>query len=141
MSNVLAGIGRGQLEVIDERIAKRRANFDFYYNNLNHLKGISFLHEKKPFFSNRWLTTIIVDPTKNKGIAREDINRALEMDKIETRPLWKPMHLQPIFESCPSYTNGVSEKLFNYGLCLPSGSNMSNKDLDRVLFQINKILA
>src|SRR5450759_2948799 len=134
MSNVLAGIGRGQLEVIAERVAKRRSIFEFYFKNLNHLKGISFLKEIQPSFSNRWLTTIIVDPKKTGGISCEDIHRALEMDNIETRPLWKPMHLQPIFKNCPSYTNGVSEKLFNFGLCLPSGSNMSDQDLDRVLF-------
>ena len=141
MSNVLAGIGRGQLEVIEERIAKRRSNFEFYFKNLNQFKGVSFLQEKQPFFSNRWLTTLIVDPTKTKGVSCEDIHRALEKDNIETRPLWKPMHLQPIFKNCPSYTNGVSEKLFNFGLCLPSGSNMSDQDLDRVLFQINQVFA
>src|SRR5450759_1138522 len=105
MSNVLAGIGRGQLEVIAERVAKRRSIFEFYFKNLNHLKGISFLKEIQPAFSNRWLTTIIVDPKKTGGISCEDIHRALEMDNIETRPLWKPMHLQPIFKNCPSYTN------------------------------------
>lgn len=141
MSNVLAGIGRGQLEVIEDRIAKRRSNFEFYRENLNHLKGVSFLQEKQPFYSNRWLTTIIVDPTKTRGISCEDIHRVLEKDKIETRPLWKPMHLQPIFKNCPSYTNGVSERLFKFGLCLPSGSNMSDQDLDRVLHQINQVFA
>jgi dTDP-4-amino-4,6-dideoxygalactose transaminase len=141
MSNVLAGIGRGQLEVINERIAKRRSNFEFYRENLNQLKGVSFLHEKQPFYSNRWLTTIIVDPTKTRGISCEDIHRILEKDKIETRPLWKPMHLQPIFKNCPAYINGVSERLFKFGLCLPSGSNMSEQDLNRVLLQINKVFA
>lgn len=141
MSNVLAGIGRGQLEVIAERVAKRRSIFEFYFNNLNHLKGISFLKEIQPSFSNRWLTTIIVDPEKTGGISCDDIHRALEMDNIETRPLWKPMHLQPIFEKYPSYTNGVSERLFNFGLCLPSGSNMSNEDLDRVMLNLVEILA
>jgi len=139
LSNVLAGIGRGQFEVIEERVAKRRSNFDFYFNNLNHLRGVSFLVEKQPLFSNRWLTTIIVDPLKTNGILCKDIQRALEKDNIETRPLWKPMHLQPIFKDCPSYVNGVSEKLFNSGLCLPSGSNMTNQDLDRILFQIIKV--
>lgn len=141
MSNILAGIGRGQLEVIEERVAKRRSNFEFYLKNLNHLKGVSFLQVKQPFFSNRWLTTIVVDPEKTGGISREDIHRALEKDNIETRPLWKPMHLQPIFRNFPSYTNGVSEKLFNLGLCLPSGSNMSEEDLDRILLQINQVFA
>jgi len=141
MSNVLAGIGRGQLKVIEERVAKRRSNFEFYLKNLSHLKGVSFLQVKQPFFSNRWLTTIIVDPEKTGGISREDIHRALEKDNIETRPLWKPMHLQPIFKNCPSYKNGVSERLFNFGLCLPSGSNMTEQELERVLLQINQVFA
>ena len=136
MSNVLAGIGRGQLEVIGERIAQRRSNFEFYFNGLNHLKNVTFLHESSPSFSNRWLTTIIVDPTETKGITCEDIFKTLEKDNIETRPLWKPMHLQPIFRNCPSYTNGISERLFNFGLCLPSGSNLTQQDLKRVLLQI-----
>jgi dTDP-4-amino-4,6-dideoxygalactose transaminase len=141
MSNVLAGIGRGQLKVVEERVAKRRSNFEFYLKNLSHLKGISFLQVKQPFFSNRWLTTIIVNPEKTGGISHEDIHWALEKDNIETRPLWKPMHLQPIFRNCPSYKNGISEKLFNFGLCLPSGSNLSDQDLDRVILQINRVFA
>lgn len=139
MSNVLAGIGRGQLEVIGERIAQRRSNFEFYFNNLKKHKSIGFLDEKQFCFSNRWLTTIVVDPIISGGISIEKIQYKLEKENIETRPLWKPMHLQPIFKDCPSYTNGVSEKLFNSGLCLPSGSNMSEQDLDRVLFQINQV--
>jgi dTDP-4-amino-4,6-dideoxygalactose transaminase len=141
MSNVLAGIGRGQLEVIRERIEKRRSNFEFYYSNLNKLEGISFLLEKQPFFTNRWLTTILVDPTKTKGISRENIRLALEKENIETRPLWKPMHLQPIFANCPSYINRVSEQLFSLGLCLPSGSNLSDEDLNRVCYEIKQLFA
>lgn len=141
MSNVLAGIGRGQLEVIEDRIAKRRSNYDFYYKKLKHLHGISFLQEGETSFSNRWLTTIIIDPLKTKGISYKDIQLALEKENIETRPLWKPMHLQPIFKDCPSYINGISEKLFKYGLCLPSGSNMNENDLERVLLAINKVFA
>lgn len=139
MSNVLAGIGRGQLEVIEERVEKRRSNFDFYFRNLKHLKGITFLEEKKPLFSNRWLTTIIVDPIKTGGLSCKVIQEELNKDNIETRPLWKPMHLQPVFIGYPAYSNGVSEKLFNLGLCLPSGSNMRIEDLDRVLDQINQV--
>lgn len=139
MSNVLAGIGRGQLQVIEERIAKRRSNNEFYSKNLSHIKGITFLREEQSSFSNRWLTTIIIDPTKTNDISCKIIQQALEKDNIETRPLWKPMHLQPIFENCPSYANGVSEKLFNLGLCLPSGSNLSEQDLERIVFQINKV--
>lgn len=141
MSNVLAGIGRGQLEVIEERVAKRRSNFEFYLNNLGKLEGISFLHEKQSFHTNRWLTTILVDPTKASGISRESIRLALVKENIETRPLWKPMHLQPIFANCPSYINGVSEQLFSLGLCLPSGSNLNEKDLNRVIYKINQLWA
>jgi dTDP-4-amino-4,6-dideoxygalactose transaminase len=141
MSNVLAGIGRGQLEVIEERVSQRRAIFDFYFKNMSHIKGVSFVKENVTAFTNRWLTTIIVDPKKTNGISCDDLHKALESDNIETRPLWKPMHLQPIFANCKAYTNGVSEKLFKFGLCLPSGSNMNEMDLKRILFQINKVLA
>jgi dTDP-4-amino-4,6-dideoxygalactose transaminase len=141
MSNILAGIGRGQLEVVEERVAQRRSNYDFYFKHLKNLDGITFLPEKHLTFSNRWLTTILVDPTKSNGISCQDIHRVLDEDNIETRPLWKPMHLQPIFKTCPSYLNGVSERLFNSGLCLPSGSNLSEQDLDRILFQINRVFA
>lgn len=141
MSNVLAGIGRGQLEVIEERIQKRRSNFDFYNRNLGKTNGISFLPEIASSFSNRWLTTMLVDPAKTNGISCEVIRKAMEAENIETRPLWKPMHLQPVFEKCPSYSNGVSERLFNLGLCLPSGSNMSDQDLDRILYNLKKVLS
>lgn len=139
LSNILAGVGRGQLEIIDKRVEKRRSNFEFYFNHLNKLEGISFILEKQPFFTNRWLTTILVDPTKTKGISRENIRLALEKENIESRPLWKPMHLQPVFANYPSYTNGVSEQLFNKGLCLPSGSNLSEEDLNRVIYQIKQL--
>lgn len=141
MSNVLAGIGRGQLEVIEERVEKRRSNYEYYFSNLNKMDGVTFLETRPSFFSNRWLTTIIIDPTRTDGVTREDVRKTLEIDNIETRPLWKPMHLQPIFKNCPSYVNGISEKLFDLGLCLPSGSNMSLQDLDRVIFQLKKVLS
>ena len=139
MSNVLAGIGRGQLKVIDDRVAKRRANFEFYRENLNDLKGISFLTEREPAFSNRWLTTVLVDPAKTGNITRDDIRLELEKHNIESRPLWKPMHLQPVFKDYPSYIDGVSESLFNLGLCLPSGSNLHKKDLQRVVREIKHL--
>jgi dTDP-4-amino-4,6-dideoxygalactose transaminase len=141
LSNVLAGIGRGQLEVVKNRISKRRSNFEFYVRNLSHIKGLRFLYEKPSSFSNRWLTTIIVDPVISGGITREIIHEALDMKNIETRPLWKPMHLQPVFEKCPSYVNNVSENLFNNGLCLPSGSNLSQEDLDRVVTNIKRVFS
>lgn len=140
MSNVLAGIGRGQLEVIDQRVEQRRENFLFYKKNLQDFEGISFLDEPdKSYYSNRWLTTILVDPIKT-GKTRENIRTALAKENIEARPLWKPMHLQPVFSSCPAYVNGTSEKLFSEGLCLPSGTNMTDEDRYRVLNALNNIL-
>ena len=140
MSNILAGIGRGQLEVINERVAARRSNFQYYLNNLSHVKGITFLYENKSCFSNRWLTTILVDPKNIGDTSREDIRKDLEKLNIETRPLWKPMHLQPIFKNYPNYSNGTSENLFSLGLCLPSGSQLTNDDLNRVVLSIKKSL-
>jgi dTDP-4-amino-4,6-dideoxygalactose transaminase len=133
MSNVLAGIGLGQMEVLDQHIRKRRENFIFYYKNLQQFSGIDFLKEPDDsYYSNHWLTTILIDPKKT-GINREDLRIAMEKENIETRPLWKPMHLQPVFSTCPAHLNGCSEELFNRGLCLPSGSNISNDDRQRVL--------
>jgi dTDP-4-amino-4,6-dideoxygalactose transaminase len=121
------------MEVIEQRVKQRRMNFDFYHKNLAKFEGISFLKEPdKSYYSNRWLTTILIDPLKT-GFTREDLQSAMEKENIETRPLWKPMHMQPVFSSCPAYINGTSENLFNKGLCLPSGSNMSAEDRQRVL--------
>jgi dTDP-4-amino-4,6-dideoxygalactose transaminase len=133
MSNICAGIGRGQMEVLPERIEQRRANFSFYQKELKGFEGISFVKEPEGFFSNRWLTTILVDPEKTNGVTREDIRLALEKENIESRPLWKPMHLQPIFQSFPYYGKNVAENLFENGLCLPSGSNLTTPELERVL--------
>lgn len=130
MSNVLAGIGRGQLKVLKERVDQRRANFDFYRSALDQISAISFQSEPSYVKSNRWLTAIQVN---NSSVGRETLRLALEKENIESRPLWKPMHLQPVFCDCPAYVNGVSEKLFNDGLCLPSGSNLLNEDLERVV--------
>jgi dTDP-4-amino-4,6-dideoxygalactose transaminase len=132
MSNVCAGIGRGQMEVLVDRIQKRRENYSFYVHSLAGIKGISFLAEPKGYYSNRWLSCILVDPTLTGGVTREDIRIALEKLNIECRPLWKPMHLQPIFETAPYYGGKVAEELFNNGLCLPSGSNLSHEDLEKV---------
>lgn len=132
MSNVCAAIGRGQVEVLNNRVQQRRANYFFYYDALKELPGVSFLQEPAGSFSNRWLTTIMVDPQQSGGITRETIRLALEKENIESRPLWKPMHLQPIFEQYPFYGDGSSEKLFEQGLCLPSGSNLTTADLERV---------
>lgn len=140
MSNVLAGIGRGQMLVLNQRIDQRRANFQFYYNLLNGAPGIAFLPEPKGYFSNRWLTTILVNPTKTGGITRDHIRLALEAQNIESRPLWKPMHLQPVFEHCAYYGQNVAEKLFENGLCLPSGSNLTEKEKDLVAVILKKTL-
>jgi dTDP-4-amino-4,6-dideoxygalactose transaminase len=141
MSNVCAAIGRGQMEILDDHIENRRNNFGFYKTNLSNLAGIGFLEEPEGYRSNRWLTTMLIDPKLTGGITREDIRIELEKDNIESRPLWKPMHLQPIFENCPYYGNGISEMLFNMGLCLPSGSNLTKNDLNRVVNGISKSLA
>ncbi len=140
MSNVLAGIGCGQMQVIDERIRQRRENQRFYRELLKNYEGISFLSEPEGFFSNRWLTTILVDPLKTKGVNREDIREALEAENIESRPLWKPMHQQPVFENFPFFGRGVSHKLFENGLCLPSGSNLTPGDKERIASILLKIL-
>lgn len=132
LSNVCAGIGRGQLQVLDERVNQRRANFHKYEKAFEGISGVSLLKEPKYAFSNRWLSTILVDPSKT-GVTREDIRRSLQDENIESRPLWKPMHLQPVFKNSPSYTSGVSEELFDQGLCLPSGSNLSKEELDSVI--------
>ncbi len=130
MSNVLAGIGRGQLKVLKQRVDQRRANFEYYQKELRPIRAISFQGEPSGVRSNRWLTTVQVSDPK---VSRETIRLALEKENIESRPLWKPMHLQPVFSGCPAYTNGVSEKLFNDGLCLPSGSNLLKEDLESVV--------
>jgi dTDP-4-amino-4,6-dideoxygalactose transaminase len=133
MSNILAGIGRGQLEVLDQRINQRRNNFFFYKNNLEKYDGISFLEEPgESYFSNHWLTAILID-SKKTNKTREDLQKALSKENIESRPLWKPMHLQPVFSACPKYLNGTCEELFKKGLCLPSGTNMSDEDRERVI--------
>ncbi len=132
MSNISAGIGRGQMEVLNDRIKQRRKNFDFYKSSLKDISAITFVEEPNGYFSNRWLTTILVNDASNK-ITREDIRLALEKDNIESRPLWKPMHLQPVFEGCEFFGDGTSEALFEKGLCLPSGSNLTSDDLNRVV--------
>ena len=140
MSNVCAAIGRGQMEVLNDRIKQRRSNFDYYVNQLGAINGLRFLNEPAGFFSNRWLTTILVDPSKTNGITREDLRLAMEKENIESRPLWKPMHLQPVFETAPFYGNGTAENLFEFGLCLPSGSNLTEADLERVVKVIKEML-
>jgi dTDP-4-amino-4,6-dideoxygalactose transaminase len=133
LSNVSAGIGRGQLMALNHRIESRRANFDFYQKHLSAKTEFSFPAEPKGAFSNRWLTTTLIKSTDNQLFNRETIRISLEKQNIESRPLWKPMHLQPVFRPFPAYVNGASESLFEKGLCLPSGSNLTGTDLDRVV--------
>lgn len=143
LSNVLAGIGRGQMQVLDDRIAQRRANFERYkaYFSKVNAKGynIRFQEEPNGSFSNRWLSCILINPEENKGISREDVRLALEAQNIESRPLWKPMHLQPVFEKYPFEGTGVSEKLFEIGLCLPSGSNLVEEDFERIFACLDQV--
>jgi len=136
MSNVLAGIGRGQMEVLNDRVKARRRNFEFYKEQLSDLSGISFINEPEGSYSNRWLTCVLT-PSFN---IREKIRTALENENIESRPLWKPMHLQPVFEKNISFVNGVSEDLFERGLCLPSGSSLETEDLERICETIKGLL-
>ena len=140
MSNVLAAIGRGQLKVLEDRVTARRANFDWYKRFFEGTEGISLLKEPEGLRSTRWLTTIIVDPEKTNGITREEIRMALEKDNIEARPLWKPMHLQPIFAQYPYYGTRFEESLFDQGLCLPSGSNLTDDDFIRIEASLQKLL-
>ncbi len=132
LSNICAGIGRGQMMVLAERVRQRRGNFTHYVAAIGHLEGITFPQEPEGAFSNRWLTTILIDPSKTNGVTRHDISDALAERNIESRPVWKPMHLQPVFRDAPAYTNGVSEQLFVEGLCLPSSSSLTEDELKRV---------
>lgn len=134
MSNVLAGIGRGQMEVIDDRIKARRENFKKYKKELKEIKEITFTEEPENTKSNRWLTTIQTDTYQR----REKIRKQLQKENIETRPLWKPMHLQPVFKKYPAYINGTAEDLYNKGLCLPSGSKLKTADIQRIVKSIKK---
>jgi dTDP-4-amino-4,6-dideoxygalactose transaminase len=167
MSNISAGIGRGQMIVLDDRISARRQNHDYYFKALGQTwfkatsfngqeksslltwssmaqpkspTGIYFLKEPAEYYSNRWLTTVLVNPSETGGITKDDIRQTLEKENIETRPLWKPMHLQPLYKDFPYYGKGISDLLFTYGLCLPSGSNLSFSDRKKVSDAIMKLV-
>jgi dTDP-4-amino-4,6-dideoxygalactose transaminase len=165
MSNILAGIGRGQMQVLEKRITQKRALFDHYFKELgktwskmpahnsqltthdsqpktqNSRLGsqIYFLKEPQGYFSNRWLTTILINPGETGGVTREDIRMALHEENIDARPLWKPMHMQPIYKNAPFYENGISEWLFRNGLCLPSGTNIPEEDLLKIIRTIKLV--
>lgn len=133
MSNICAGIGRGQMEILDEHVAKRRAMNDFYKKIFEENTAITVFSEpNKNFFSNHWLSAITINSLLNGGKTREDLRLLLEAENIESRPLWKPMHLQPVFKDAPYYGGTVSENLFDSGLCLPSGSNLTEEEKERI---------
>jgi pyridoxal phosphate-dependent aminotransferase EpsN len=139
MSNICAGIGRAQLEVLEERVDQRRNNYNFYKHKLSALPGISFQPEPVDIFSNRWLTAIRVDP-KLSGTDREKIRLHLESCNIESRPVWKPMHLQLLFKDAPYFGGSIGELLFNEGLCLPSGSSLISTDRYKIAAEIETVL-
>ena len=127
-------VGRGQMRVLEKRIEQRQKINRFYREQLAHLPGLELLTEpSEEFFSNHWLTCITIDPKLSNGVTREDIRLALIKENIDCRPLWKPMHMQPVFKKYPFYGDGTSEDLFNKGLCLPSGSNLKEEELGRVV--------
>ena len=140
MSNIVAGIGRGQMEVLEKRVTQRRANNQRYREFFGDVDGITFQTEpSSDYFSNYWLTAILIDPSKTGGISREDVRLALEADNIEARPLWKPMHLQPVYEGAKFFGGGVCKQLFEQGLCLPSGSNLTEEEFERIFEVLTRI--
>ena len=139
MSNICAGIGRGQMTIVHDHIAKRRSNHALYASLLKEVDGVSLLTNPSAHYnSNHWLTCILVDPAV-AGFTREDIRLHLEKENIETRPLWKPMHMQPVFKDAPFYGNGTAEHLFEIGLCLPSGPTLTEQDIHRVVDAIKSL--
>ena len=140
MSNICAGIGRGQMEVLDEHVALRRQMHDFYVDIFTSIEGVEvFSTPNDDYFANYWLSAITIDATKTNGITAETLRVALDAENIESRPLWKPMHLQPIFSTYPYYGSNVAQNLFENGLCLPSGSNLTDKDRERISMVIKSV--
>ena len=141
MSNICAGIGRGQMFVLEDHVARRREIHDLYVRLLDGVKGVKVMCQPEggDFNSNYWLTCITVEP-EVAGFTREDVRLALDADNIESRPLWKPMHLQPVFKNAPFYGNGTSERLFEVGLCLPSGPTLVNEDIERVVQVVKELV-
>ena len=133
MSNICAGIGRGQMEVLDAHVALRRKMHEFYVDLFKDIEAVTvFTVPNTDYFANYWLSAIVIEPNQDKGIDREALRLAFEAANIESRPLWKPMHLQPIFEQYPYYGSNVAETLFEKGLCLPSGSNLTDEERVRI---------
>lgn len=141
MSNICAGIGRGQMKVLNDRVGARRKMNEFYQELFKDIDGITvFVEPSSDYYSNHWLSAIIVDP-KITGKTREDLRLSFLEDNIESRPLWKPMHLQPIFVDAPYYGGKVSEELFENGLCLPSGSNLTDEERQRITAKVKEVFA
>lgn len=140
MSNICAGIGRGQLSELAKKVARRRAHFSAYREALKQFAGVTMQPEASWGKSTHWLTCLTIDPSKSK-VAREDVRLALEKEEIESRPIWKPLHLQPVFSRAEYYGRGVSDRIFEQGLCIPSGSGMSDAERNRVIASMQKILA
>ncbi len=139
MSNICAGIGCGQMEVLDERISQRRANHRFYIDLFKNMEGVEvFAEPSEDYFSNHWLSAVVIEAQK-AGFSREDLRLKFLEDNIESRPLWKPMHLQPVFADTPYYGGQVAEQLFENGLCLPSGSNLTDADRQRISEVVYKL--
>ena len=139
MSNISAGIGRGQMEVLQDRVDARRAMNQFYQDLFADIDGVTvFVEPTSDYYSNHWLSAITIDP-KIAGKTREDLRLALLEDDIESRPLWKPMHLQPVFADAPYYGGKVAEELFENGLCLPSGSNLTDEERTRIAQKIKEV--
>jgi len=139
LSNICAGIGRGQMEVLDKHVGLRREMHQFYIDYFATIDGVTVFNEPNAdFYSNHWLSVLLIDPAKTNGKTREDLRLYLEKDNIESRPLWKPMHLQPVFENFPFYGGTLSATLFEKGLCLPSGSNLIAADKNRICNSFNQ---
>jgi dTDP-4-amino-4,6-dideoxygalactose transaminase len=139
LSNISAGIGRGQMEVLDKHVSFRRVMNKFYKEIFDDVPGVKVMKElNNDYFSNHWLSVLLIDEEKTGGISREDLRIAFEKENIESRPLWKPMHMQPVFANAPFYGNGVCEKAFAEGLCLPSGSNLTDENRKRIASVINE---
>lgn len=138
MSNILAGVGRGQLQVLEERVQSKRRIFDYYVDAFSDLPGIQFMPEASWGRHTRWLTTLTIDPDQS-GVDREMVRLALEEQNIESRPVWKPMHMQPVFAEYEYVGDTVAERLFRNGLCLPSGTSMTEADLSRVVSVFRKV--
>jgi dTDP-4-amino-4,6-dideoxygalactose transaminase len=143
MSNILAGVGRGQVRVLDERVNSRRRIFERYQAELRDCEQLQWMPEPSWSFSTHWLSVATVRSDLTRKMTSSDLIKLLAQDRIEARPVWKPMHMQPVFQSCKYYNHGdvsVSRDLFENGICLPSGSNMTDAQQDRIMESIRKYL-